>query len=407
MHRYPSRGRGRGRNGGRGRVPSKNRTLSLVPLNARGNLDNPSASVLLGSDGVGSKCGGDGSYASSVVGNKSLVLLNSIEGDAKRNNEGEQSSGGNSNTPLYYSKGHTGPMYRGKEMNDNSYKRAILNGRPNSHATKRKMKWNRADQEDESEALEFSKDNSKNDSIDQKTKKARVSKLNPSLEKYPNTNSEKLFSSEEVGDEAMTSLKKKNHPLLKGPQDERKLESRKWFRSKHEDASNLKIRKCKKVPTFHHKTSNGHKRIREFDDKVDVKRIILNEEAEGKGRPLLTDYAYRQKLINRSTSSASSKGLVRVDPKESDPICQKFLRGECYDEKCRKRHDIPKESATPICSFFQRGGMCLRDNCPFLHIKVPSRAEICPQFSLKGFCSNPGCTLKHFRPKTLSKKQKI
>ena len=382
MHRYPSRGRGRGRNGGRGRglrVPSKNRTLSLVPLNARGNLDNPSASVLSGSGGVGSKCGGDGSYASSVVGNKSLVLLNSIEGDAKRNNEDEQSSGGNSNIPLYYSKGHTGPMYRGKGMNEISYKRANLNGRPNSHATKRKMKWNRADQEDESEALEFSKDNSKNDS-------------------------EKLVSSKEVGDQAMTSLKKQNHPLLKGPQDEKKLESRKWFRNKHEDASNLKIQKCKKVPTFHHRTSKSHKRIREFDNKVDVKRIILNEEAEGMGRPLLTDYAYRQKFVNRSTNGASSKGLVRVDPKESDPICQKFLRGECYDEKCRKRHDIPKESATPICSFFQRGGMCLRDNCPFLHVKVPSRAEICPQFSLKGFCSNPGCTLKHFRPKPSSKK---
>lgn len=86
-----------------------------------------------------------------------------------------------------------------------------------------------------------------------------------------------------------------------------------------------------------------------------------------------------------------SMGLVRVQPDETrTPICPTFLRGiQCQDQYCRKRHDVPKEFAVPICSFFQRHGQCLRgESCIFRHVRNP----ICPYCKKrhdpsKEFCS--------------------
>jgi len=129
-----------------------------------------------------------------------------------------------------------------------------------------------------------------------------------------------------------------------------------------------------------------------------------------KGKSNLTDFAYRQtsgpttrnlysKGVKCIPTTAKSRGLVRVGPKESDPICKQFLRGECNNVHCKKRHDIPRSAATPVCSFFQKGGMCFRDDCPFLHIKVNMKADICKMFNERGYCDNPDCRLKHFRGK--------
>ena len=167
-----------------------------------------------------------------------------------------------------------------------------------------------------------------------------------------------------------------------------------------------------KGPTFFVRKAVIKSKRRKHDDTsaidekaASAKRVALNEDIVT-GKTALTDFAYRQtsKQTTAFQKRGKSKsrgyhGLVRVDPKDSDPICQKFLRGECYDERCFKRHDIPREAGIPICSFFQRGGMCTKENCCFRHIKVASRAEICPSFQEKGYCNNQGCTLKHFRQK--------
>ena len=97
-------------------------------------------------------------------------------------------------------------------------------------------------------------------------------------------------------------------------------------------------------------------------------------------------------------------GLVRVQPNEkTTPICPKFLRGlHCQDPFCRKRHDIPKEYAMPVCSFFQKHGQCLRgDECQFRHVKLNANALVCPSFAILGFCEDKECQMQHVRgPKT-------
>eukprot|EP00531_Pseudo-nitzschia_arenysensis_P007063 CAMPEP_0116134116 /NCGR_PEP_ID=MMETSP0329-20121206/10476_1 /TAXON_ID=697910 /ORGANISM="Pseudo-nitzschia arenysensis, Strain B593" /LENGTH=453 /DNA_ID=CAMNT_0003628809 /DNA_START=75 /DNA_END=1436 /DNA_ORIENTATION=+ len=95
-------------------------------------------------------------------------------------------------------------------------------------------------------------------------------------------------------------------------------------------------------------------------------------------------------------------GLVRVHPNEkTTPICPTFLRGlHCQNEFCRKRHDIPKEYAMPVCSFFQRHGQCLKgDSCVFRHIKLNAKALVCPSFAMLGFCEDEQCPMQHIRGK--------
>jgi hypothetical protein len=139
----------------------------------------------------------------------------------------------------------------------------------------------------------------------------------------------------------------------------------------------------------------------------------------------LTDFAYHQtsRVVRRQQQGQNRKwtlaaeggapnntkppggprnmGLVRVAPNAKvTPICPAFLRGvECQDKYCRKRHDVPKEFAMPICSFFQRRGQCLKQQgeCIFRHVKVNPRALVCPSFSLLGFCEDQECAMKHVR----------
>jgi hypothetical protein len=91
-------------------------------------------------------------------------------------------------------------------------------------------------------------------------------------------------------------------------------------------------------------------------------------------------------------------GLVRIQPDETNtPVCPTFLRGlHCQNQFCRKRHDIPKEYAMPVCSFFQRHGQCLRgDTCVFRHVKLNANAMVCPSFAVLGFCEDEKCTMQH------------
>lgn len=97
-------------------------------------------------------------------------------------------------------------------------------------------------------------------------------------------------------------------------------------------------------------------------------------------------------------NGGKNMGLVRVQRDEKrTPICTTFLRGvECTNPYCRKRHDVPKEHAMPVCSFFQRHGQCLKgDECVFRHVKVNARAMVCPSFALLGFCEDEQCPMQH------------
>jgi len=104
--------------------------------------------------------------------------------------------------------------------------------------------------------------------------------------------------------------------------------------------------------------------------------------------------------VNRTVARPKAMGLIRVQPNEkTTPICPTFLRGvECQNQYCQKRHDVPRDCAMPVCSFFQRHGQCLKgDDCVFRHVKVNARAVVCPSFSLLGFCEDNECTMQHTR----------
>lgn len=95
--------------------------------------------------------------------------------------------------------------------------------------------------------------------------------------------------------------------------------------------------------------------------------------------------------------SIRNMGLVRVHTETSStPICLTFLKGvACTDKYCVKRHDVPKEFTMPVCSFFQRHGQCLREDCQFRHVKVNPRATLCPSFAMLGFCPSTNCVMRH------------
>lgn len=137
----------------------------------------------------------------------------------------------------------------------------------------------------------------------------------------------------------------------------------------------------------------------------------------------LTDFAYRETSSSRRgrggrfaasgrgggrhSARGPNMGLVRVNPDQSKtPICPTFLRGvRCENERCTKRHDVPREYAMPVCSFFQRHGQCLKgSDCPFRHVKVNPRAMLCPSFNLLGYCEDEKCTMKHVSSNKTMKK---
>uniref|UniRef100_A0A7S0TAJ2 C3H1-type domain-containing protein n=1 Tax=Pseudo-nitzschia delicatissima TaxID=44447 RepID=A0A7S0TAJ2_9STRA len=122
---------------------------------------------------------------------------------------------------------------------------------------------------------------------------------------------------------------------------------------------------------------------------------------KGNGEPSNGTYSDNTSIQN--PRKTKSMGLVRVQPNEkTTPICPTFLRGlHCQDQFCRKRHDIPKEYAMPVCSFFQRQGQCLKgESCIFRHIKVNAKAMVCPSFALLGFCEDEQCAMQHVRGRT-------
>ena len=154
------------------------------------------------------------------------------------------------------------------------------------------------------------------------------------------------------------------------------------------------------------KSGAGAKRIKLNPDETGDVVAKVSTQSAGE---IYTEFAYRQTVSQRGrgrgrgrgdVAAKSNMGLVRVEPDAATtPICTTYLGGmPCTNPRCKKRHDVPKEAATPICSFFQRHGQCKkRDTCPFRHIKVNPHATVCPSFSLLGFCEDKECIMKHIR----------
>ncbi|CAB0012434.1 unnamed protein product, partial [Nesidiocoris tenuis] len=57
--------------------------------------------------------------------------------------------------------------------------------------------------------------------------------------------------------------------------------------------------------------------------------------------------------------------------------------GKCTDKACLLSHDV-RPGKMPTC-YHYLAGLCQRDNCPYLHIKVNSKAPVCRSF-LQGYC---------------------
>ncbi|CAF4822134.1 unnamed protein product [Pieris macdunnoughi] len=52
----------------------------------------------------------------------------------------------------------------------------------------------------------------------------------------------------------------------------------------------------------------------------------------------------------------------------------------------------------PTC-YFYLNGICVKDNCPYLHVKLGDQASICKDF-LKGYCEKgETCLFKHVKQK--------
>mmetsp|Transcript_38736 Transcript_38736/g.58175 ORF Transcript_38736/g.58175 Transcript_38736/m.58175 type:complete len:526 (-) Transcript_38736:482-2059(-) len=158
----------------------------------------------------------------------------------------------------------------------------------------------------------------------------------------------------------------------------------------------------------------------------DADNIAKTNITKNETTPILTDFAYRETSFNSGrgrgrnrttsgqnitmTSRPQNMGLVRVrpNPKQTPTICPIILRGlACTDPNCTGRHDLSRESITPLCHHFQKNGLCLKgEDCPFRHVKVNKKAEICPSFAYLGYCTDSNCPMKHLRQRQ-QKKQRL
>lgn len=67
-------------------------------------------------------------------------------------------------------------------------------------------------------------------------------------------------------------------------------------------------------------------------------------------------------------------------------VCKKYLRGACEDgDKCLLTHAIDP-GKMPVCWHYLRG-ICLKDPCPYRHVKVSNKAPVCQDFQ-KGYCAD-------------------
>ena len=109
----------------------------------------------------------------------------------------------------------------------------------------------------------------------------------------------------------------------------------------------------------------------------------------------------------RGGPTHKAMGLVRVtaattrnnNDTSTLAVCPTFLRGKpCEDPLCRRRHDVPKQAAMPVCHYFlHHHGQCTNRKCPFRHVKVNPNTLDCPTFLQWGYCKDDDCRMKHER----------
>ena len=335
-----------------------------------------------------SKGGGGSKKRPLTTGNNSLVLVSKF-GNAGSNVDGTSLS--SSSSHLYYKSvgsrpsrhRHSYPHYKQKKSSFVTYSK-----QPHRFPVRDKSinkTWKRpVDETNDETLLESHRVKTLHNENEQKAHFLKVpsdEKNNVKISAEESDSCPTNDLSEKGLHQKATVFTKSSGPVLKGPST--------IMRGASRFGKNLReLPRQGKYSSSSNRNIGNHNQNKLLQKKDQVaKRIKLQNEE-------LTNYAYQRKAFKGMREATCS--LVRVNPKDTDPICKSFLRGECVNEHCKKRHDIPRYAGTPICSFFQRGGMCTRDNCPFLHIKVPSRSELCPNFTEKGYCEDKNCILKHY-----------
>lgn len=79
-------------------------------------------------------------------------------------------------------------------------------------------------------------------------------------------------------------------------------------------------------------------------------------------------------------------------------ICRAFLKDKCEKaDECLLSHQLSTDKM-PDCVHFQTD-TCLRENCPYRHVKVAQDSIVCKYFS-KGYCpEGQKCSYRHEFPK--------
>jgi len=164
-----------------------------------------------------------------------------------------------------------------------------------------------------------------------------------------------------------------------------------------------KLVSTKKTSTaFPDPAQSSHKASNSTIKRVQIASSNETTNEQTSSEKTLTKFSYREissKPKCKPTSIVKQRpmGLVRVNPSQFTPVCPSIFKGVlCTDETCTKRHDVSRQSVTPMCTFYQRNGSCMRaDNCKFRHVKLNSNAGVCAHFKSKGFCENVNCTDLH------------
>lgn len=77
-------------------------------------------------------------------------------------------------------------------------------------------------------------------------------------------------------------------------------------------------------------------------------------------------------------------------------ICNTFLKTkDCPNgDACDMSHELTAERV-PHCHHFQKG-VCTKEDCPYVHVRVSPTALVCQNFPVYGYCEKGvNCTEKH------------
>ncbi|ORY93027.1 hypothetical protein BCR43DRAFT_362317 [Syncephalastrum racemosum] len=77
-------------------------------------------------------------------------------------------------------------------------------------------------------------------------------------------------------------------------------------------------------------------------------------------------------------------------------ICPRFLQNRCKRGAACQLSHTPTPHIMPHCAFFQKGGFCSNEACPYPHVRVSTQAPVCRAFAMQGYCAKGlQCHNKH------------